>query len=174
MQSLAPPFEFTVSRKKAFHCLPSACGSVLLTQLLDIIHTKNAVQSAGDSGTRHLLQSFQPGRICRPPSPWPQCAKVPPVCSEVSNFILKRWISKLPPGGLNGCPLLLHFGGLIGSHWPHLLRREEEGVLPLPGPGLVEAAGMRESSLHSTSAEGLLVTWHNVKPLECWEQETSI
>ena len=50
MQSLAPPLEFTVSGRKAFHYLPSACRSVLLTQLLDIIHTKNVVQSAEDSG----------------------------------------------------------------------------------------------------------------------------
>ena len=55
IQSLAPPLEFTVLGRKAFHYLPSACGSVLLTQLLDIIHTENVVQSAGDSGTRHLL-----------------------------------------------------------------------------------------------------------------------
>jgi hypothetical protein len=48
-----------------------------------------------------------------------------------------------------------------------MLKREEEGVLHLPGPGLDEAAGMRESSLHSTSTEGLLVAWHNGKPLEC-------
>lgn len=33
--------------------------------------------------------------------------------------------------------------------------------------GLDEAAGMRESSIHSASLEGLLVTWHEGKPLEC-------
>ena len=42
-------------------------------------------------------------------------------------------------------------------------------VLPpvLRQGGLDEAAGMRESSIRSTSVEGLLVTWREGKPLEC-------
>ena len=38
-----PPLEFTVSGRKAFHYLPSACGSVMLTQLLGIIHTQSCL-----------------------------------------------------------------------------------------------------------------------------------
>ena len=61
MQSLAAPFELTVSGRKAFHRLPRACGSVLLTQLSDIIHTKNVVQSAGDSGQGTSYRLSSPG-----------------------------------------------------------------------------------------------------------------